>query len=102
MDKTAPWKEKDPGTLSNTLYTIAESLRLIALYLFPFMPSTAEDIWKQLGIKDTISKIDFETAKDWGGLMPETKIEKGEHLFPRIGPSPLAQGDIFGSGVRYE
>ncbi|MBI5025192.1 MAG: methionine--tRNA ligase [Nitrospirae bacterium] len=89
IEDSAPWKawkEKDQGTLSNTLYTLAEALRLIAVYLFPFMPSTAEKIWKQLGIKDDINKTKFETVKTWGGLKPGIKVQKAEVLFPRIEP----------------
>jgi methionyl-tRNA synthetase len=84
VDKSAPWKEKDESTLSNILYTLAESLRLIAIYLFPFMPDTAKRIWKQLGIADDITGYTFEEIATWGGLKPGTKIQKGEQLFPRI------------------
>jgi methionyl-tRNA synthetase len=84
IQHTAPWREKDQDVLSNTLYTLAESLRLIAIYLYPFMPNTAKKIWKQLGIADDISDYTFEEAAKWGGLKPGTKVQKGELLFPRI------------------
>jgi len=84
VDTAALWKEKDEGIISNTLYTLAESLRLIAVYIFPFMPETAKEIWRQLGIKDDISKSDFEETKNWGRLEPDTEIQKGRQLFPRI------------------
>ncbi|HCC68752.1 MAG TPA: methionine--tRNA ligase, partial [Nitrospiraceae bacterium] len=84
IEDSAPWKEKDQGALSNTLYTLAESLRLIAIYLYPFMPDTAEKIWKQLGIKDDICKAKFEETKTWGRLKPGIKIQKAKALFPRI------------------
>ena len=32
------------------LYNLSESLRLIALYLYPVMPSTSQKIWNALGI----------------------------------------------------
>jgi len=87
IEDSAPWKEKDVGRLSNILYTIAESLRLIAIYIFPFMPSTAEKIWKQLGISTSIEK-DIPTNpqfKDWGGYkLSGTEVSREEHLFPRI------------------
>jgi methionyl-tRNA synthetase len=84
IQHTAPWKEKDQGTLSNILYTIAEGLRLIAIYLFPFMPSTAEKIWKQLNLGRELSKINLDTEAKWGKLKPGTTIKKGGALFPRI------------------
>jgi methionyl-tRNA synthetase len=84
IDVSAPWKEKDKDTLSNVLYNIAESLRLIAIYLYPFMPDTANNIWKQLGLEMDIAKINIKDAGEWGGMKPGTKVQKGESLFPRI------------------
>jgi methionyl-tRNA synthetase len=84
IQHTAPWKEKDQGTLSNILYTICESLRLIAIYLFPFMPASAEKIWEQLNVGKRASEVNIDTEARWGGLKPGTKIKKGDALFPRI------------------
>ncbi len=81
---SVPWKEKDEDTLSNILYTLAESLRLIAIYLCPFMPRTADSIWRQLGIDSDISRYNFDEVSGWGGLKPGTRIQKGKQLFPRI------------------
>jgi methionyl-tRNA synthetase len=78
------WKAKNLGKLSSVLYTLAESLRIIALYLFPFMPSTAENIWQQLAIGKDISSVDLDTEVQWGKLKVGTKIHKGPALFPRI------------------
>ncbi len=81
---TVPWKEKDEDTLSNILYTLAESLRLLSLYLYPFMPDTADNIWAQLGLHQKISSLKLQEAGMWGWLKPGTKIQKGSALFPRI------------------
>ena len=79
-----PWKETDEGILSNTLYTLAESLRLIAVYLYPFMPNTANTIWRQLGIKENIGDCNIDEISKRGGLKSGTKIQKTGQLFPRI------------------
>ena len=79
-----PWKEENDETLSNILYTLAESLRILAIYLYPFMPDTANNIWKQLGLETDISSINIDESVKWGGLKPGTKVRKGEALFPRI------------------
>ena len=50
VDKSAPWKEKDEETLSNVLYTLAEGLRLIAVYVYPFMPASAQKMWDAIGL----------------------------------------------------
>lgn len=83
IQHTAPWKEKDEGIVSNTLYTLAESLRIIAVYLYPFMPDTAQRIWHQLGIDERIEGKLSELCT-WGGLKAGQKVRKGAHLFPRI------------------
>jgi len=88
IDKSAPWAlAKDDAKkkeLSNIIYNSAEAMRQIAYLIFPFMPSTAEKICRQLGIKEEIVSADFDKGKKWGGLEPNTTVIKGEHLFPRI------------------
>ncbi|HLA51251.1 MAG TPA: class I tRNA ligase family protein, partial [Thermodesulfobacteriota bacterium] len=87
VERSAPWtlaKEKDDAALSNVLYTLAEGLRIIAVYLYPFMPATAEKIWRQLGIEKDISKIDFDKEVKLGSNISGTKIYKGEMLFPKV------------------
>jgi methionyl-tRNA synthetase len=79
-----PWKETDSDILSNTLYTLAESLRLTALYLYPFMPDAAQNIWSQLGISADIKSSNFEELGIWGRLKPGATIQKTRQLFPRI------------------
>ncbi|MBI5409865.1 MAG: methionine--tRNA ligase, partial [Nitrospirae bacterium] len=81
---SVPWKETDEDVLSNILYTLAESLRLVSVYLYPFMPDTANKIWQQLGIDADISSVNFEEVTKWGCLKPGSKVLKGEQLFPRI------------------
>ncbi len=99
IDKSAPWAlakdESKKKELANVIYNSAEAMRLVAYLIFPFMPITAEKIWKQLGISENITETDFDSAKKWGRLKPDTKVIKGEHLFPRIipSPTPLPQGE---------
>jgi methionyl-tRNA synthetase len=87
IDNAVPWKEKDQEILSNILYTLAESLRVIAVYIFPFMPSSGEKIWKQLGINENIGEIIPLKPQYWvwGGYeLSGKQVLKGEPLFPRI------------------
>ncbi len=86
----APWTlAKDPSNrmlLERVLYRAADSLRLLAIAIYPFMPSTAEAISQQLGIN-----LDFNTPipfrdRQWNRLRPGTKIQKANALFPRIQP----------------
>ncbi|MDA8387422.1 MAG: methionine--tRNA ligase [Nitrospiraceae bacterium] len=87
IEDSAPWKEKDGDTLSNLLYTFAESLRVIAIYVYPIMPSSAREIWRQLGMEE---KVEEDIRKnpghfEWGGYpIAGLKVKKGGALFPRI------------------
>ncbi|MGC9059254.1 MAG: methionine--tRNA ligase [Candidatus Aenigmatarchaeota archaeon] len=71
------WKLKGEE-LSNALYNLLESLRIISILLYPFLPETSEKIRKQLGIeeKQTIEDCKF---KEW-----RWKPKKGEILFKKI------------------
>jgi methionyl-tRNA synthetase len=84
IQHSVPWKEEDEETLSNILYTVAESLRLIALFLMPFMPSTAEKIFSQLDPEIDLSTVTIRKDAVWGRIKPGTRIRKGPALFPRI------------------
>ncbi len=78
------WKEKRMEKLSAVLYSLVETLRIIAIYLYPFMPSAAEKIWQQLNIKENLKSINLKEKTKWGLLAPGLEIKKGNLLFPRI------------------
>jgi len=87
IDETAPWKvhkEGDRERLDNILYILAEGLRIIAVYIYPFMPVTAEKLWQQLGIDKQLSGIDFDDEVKWGRDIGGTRVRRGDVLFPKI------------------
>jgi methionyl-tRNA synthetase len=88
IDEQAPWAlARDPAQrrqLEAVLYQQVESLRIIALLMFPFMPQTATTLWRQLGLQEDIAQQRYPTALAWGGLPPGTRVQPGEQLFPRI------------------
>ena len=96
VDETAPWslakEEKDRPRLSTVLYQTLESLRIIALLLAPFMPSTSEKMWSQLGMEDSLWEQNLEENVKWGGLKPGRRVAKPTPLFPRIDPLKISQG----------
>lgn len=84
IDKEQIYKA-DSMVLSDALYVFAETIRIWAWLIFPFLPEVADKIFEQLGLdvkKEKNKK--FEEAIKWGGLKPGTKIKKGNPLFPRI------------------
>jgi methionyl-tRNA synthetase len=86
-----PWKlAKQPDTssvrqLHDTLYTAAESIRLITALLYPILPYATAKVWAQLGLGDIEAAAkngDLKNLK-WGGLKPGTKLGELSPIFPR-------------------
>jgi methionyl-tRNA synthetase len=80
----APWNLKKEGKISEmneALYLAADSIRIIAILLAPFMPSSAEKIFDLLGIES--SKRNFAALND--PLKIGHKINEPKAVFPRIG-----------------
>ncbi len=92
IDAHEPWRlAKDPDKrteLNAVLYTAAECLRILSLYIYPFMPRTAENIAEQLGIVVPFGSPLLSQEIKWGELQNGTKIRKGSALFPRIESKP--------------
>jgi len=87
VEESSPWtlaKNKDFERLGNVLYNLSETLRLIALYLYPVMPSTCQKIWSALGVDRPLSSCRMQEELMWGGLVHSTVIQPGSQLFPRI------------------
>ncbi|HEY5233384.1 MAG TPA: methionine--tRNA ligase [Verrucomicrobiae bacterium] len=84
VDQTAPFKlAKDPAQsqrLDGVLYNLAETCRVLAVLLWPFLPGTAVKIYAQLGLTEAPDK--FSEAA-WGKLNPGHKIGEPAPLFPR-------------------
>lgn len=89
IDETGPWAlAKDPAKkerLDTVLYNLAETLRIVAILISPFMPLTAPKIYSQLGLAEDFTKVTLETAKQWGSLPSGTQVAAHpEPIFPRI------------------
>lgn len=86
VEVSKPWVlAKDPDTKDNlhaVLYNLIEAIRIISLFIFPFMPNKAIEIQKQLGLKDD-DTFTYDSVT-WGGMKPETKVQKGIPLFPKV------------------
>ena len=84
VDQTAPFKlAKDPAQaqrLDEVLYNLAETCRVLAVLLWPFLPETATKIYAQLGLTGSPDKLDAAT---WGGLKQGQVIGEPSPLFPR-------------------
>src|SRR6266852_4365180 len=69
--------------LANVLYDAAEALRIITILAHPVLPSTTEQIWKQLGQFSSVESQRIDHL-DWGQLKSGTRIGMVRAIFPRI------------------
>ena len=87
IDLTTPWvlakNEADRPRLGTVLYVLLECARIVAVLIAPTMPRTPERIFAQIGVTDEALKM-WESIKVFGGVVPGSKVHKGEALFPRI------------------
>lgn len=84
VDQTAPFKlARDPAQaarLDAVLYNLAETCRVLAVMLWPYLPSTATRIYQQLALTDSPARY---AGADWGALPSGHVIGEPQPLFPR-------------------
>ena len=87
IDLTTPWvlakNEADQPRLGTVLYVLLECARIVAVLIAPTMPRTPERIFAQIGVTDEALKT-WASVKVFGGVVPGSKVHKGEALFPRV------------------
>ncbi|MEG0398455.1 MAG: methionine--tRNA ligase, partial [Cetobacterium sp.] len=89
IDETAPWvlaKDEDKKLrLATVMNMLVESLYKIAVVVAPYMPTSAQKIWNQLGFEGfNIQDIKIEDIKNWGALEAGHKLGNAEPIFPRL------------------
>ncbi|MDR0515194.1 MAG: methionine--tRNA ligase [Coriobacteriaceae bacterium] len=88
VEESAPWnlaKQAEAASdLAFVIYNSLEAIRIIALYLAPFMPKTSSEVFRRLGLGDPSAITDIGQAGAWGGLPAGNPVETGDALFPRL------------------
>ena len=89
VDRQAPWKlAKDPARraeLASTLAALVRALVRHAVYLSPFMPGKASELWTQLGAPGKVESQRYDAV---GSLDPAGwRVLKGGPLFPKDVPA---------------
>lgn len=87
LSDAKPWvlakDENQVETLHVVLYRAAETIRWLAVMLYPVMPEAAVNIRRQLGLTQDISVID-PAELSWGELKAGNPIGDLESVFPQI------------------
>jgi len=83
IDETMPWalakNEDDKPRLATVIYNLLETIRIGAVLLAPYIPTTAENVFSQLGT----DKTEFSTVK-FGSLEAGKPLGEAFTLFARI------------------
>ncbi len=86
LEQSEPWKlarkSEDFQRLNTVLYSAAESLRLLAIYLAPIIPAACDKIMAGLGLQP-VGPGDWRDAGGWGAVSLQN-IGPIQPLFPRI------------------
>ncbi len=84
IDETMPWvlakSEETKGRLATVIYNLLEVIRVGAVLLTPYIPTTAQNIFSQLGT----DKTEFETVSSFGALECGKPLGESFVLFARI------------------
>ena len=83
LETAEPWKA-DPGpAVDAVLGSALEVLRIVALLVSPAIPSSADEIWRRIGLDGSPADQRLPAAGTWGGYPGGIAVEKGAPLFPR-------------------
>ncbi len=87
IDENAPWVLAKDITangprLAHVMYNLLETLRICAILLTPFIPTSAAEVLRQIGACEKCST--WDSAAVWGSLPGTVAVQRGDNLFPRI------------------
>jgi methionyl-tRNA synthetase len=84
VDEQAPWalRKTDPARMATVLYTLAETIRRLALLTQPFMPTSSGRMLDQLAVGEDAREL--ANLSDDHMLAPGTALPKPAPVFPRF------------------
>ena len=84
IDQSAPWtlkKNNEEDRLKQVLHNVFNCIRLVGMWIFPFMPGTALKVYEQLRLPFPKS---FAEGAPWTNMPGEHQLGEASPLFPRI------------------
>lgn len=76
-------KAEDPK-LASVIYNMLESIRIIALYMEPFMLVSSLAVYEALGLGNIEELTNIQEASVWGQLKAGSEVKVIDALFPRL------------------
>lgn len=84
----APWNLardlENRDMLKATIYGLLETMRHLAVLLFPVLPGKAEEMWEQIGADGDVKAQTIQSLRLWGGLRAGAQVSARGPIFPRI------------------
>jgi methionyl-tRNA synthetase len=88
IDETAPWTlakdEANKDRLAVVMNHLIDGLYKAAVMVYPYMPTSAQKIWNQLGENRDIHTAKIEEIMGWNLLKEGHVLGNAEPIFPRL------------------
>lgn len=84
LNEKEPWNliKKDKSKAANTIYVAAQTVKTLAVVSAPFIPFTAEELWKTLNLTGHVDEQKWQEALT--PLPANHKILKAKPLFQKV------------------
>ena len=88
LNEKEPWNliKRDKEQTGNIFYVAAQYVKALAIASAPFIPFTAEEIWKTLNLPGSVHNQELSEATK--PFLPKHKISKPAPLFKKIEDTP--------------
>ena len=82
LETAEPWKAEPGPEVDAVLGSALEVLRIVAILVVPAMPSTAEEIWRRIGLEGAPATSGCRTRRRWGGYPAGPAGGEGRSALP--------------------
>jgi methionyl-tRNA synthetase len=98
VDADAPWtlRKENPDGMRAVLYVLAETIRHLAIVLWPFMPDACDRLLDQLAVAQ--DRRDFAALNPGSSITDDNSLRPGTVLPVPQGVFPRVVGDDAGNG----
>lgn len=85
IEEKKPWTlaKENKQAYTEVISVLLELVRQVSVLLYPFMPDTARNVWRQLEVEEQHTSLYLARLKEWRAV-PIVKVQRGDALFPLI------------------